>query len=91
MEKDEAQFNKTFLAYLAYYRKSEFKLSVDKVMSLAGTTLYHLGRTKGFKVTLPENVADHILRFENESIAQAGLLRSQRSHKRKSINGYSQF
>jgi hypothetical protein len=64
MNKDAAQYEKTLLAYLAYYRKSEFKRVIDKIVALDGTTLYHLGRKQGFKVKLPENVADHVIRFE---------------------------
>jgi hypothetical protein len=64
MNNDAGQFKKTLLAYLAYYRKSEFKLLLTKLVSLEGTTLYHLGRKQGFNVKLPENVADHIIRFE---------------------------
>jgi hypothetical protein len=61
IENDAAGFEKTLLAYLAYYRKSEFKLDLDKLLALDGTTLYHLGRKQGFKVQLPENVVDHVI------------------------------
>ena len=64
MDKDEKTFTETLLAYLAYYRKSEFKLDLDKLLAFDGTTLYHLGRKQGFKVHLPENVADHVIRFD---------------------------
>jgi len=64
MDRDEKAFFETLLAYLAYYRKSEFKLDLDKLLALEGTTLYHLGRKQGFKVPLPENVADHVIRFD---------------------------
>lgn len=60
---DAAQFEKALLAYLAYYRKSEFKRIVSKILSLDGTTLYHLGRKQGFTIKLPENVADHVIRL----------------------------
>ena len=63
LDSDAAQFEKTLLAYLAYYRKSEFKRVIDKVVALDGTTLYHLGRRQGFQVTLPETVADHIIQL----------------------------
>lgn len=58
------QFNRTLTTYLAYFRKSEFKQQLGKLVTLEGTTLYHLGRKQGFEVDLPENVADHILRLE---------------------------
>jgi hypothetical protein len=64
IDKDTALFEKSLLAYLTYYRKHEFKLIVDKVVSLEGTTLFHLGRRQGFNVALPENVADHVIQFE---------------------------
>ena len=64
IDNDAKQFEKTLLAYLTYYRKNEFKLHLTKLVSLEGTTLYHLGRKQGFNVTLPENVADHVIRFE---------------------------
>lgn len=63
LNNDAAQFEKTLLTYLVYYRKSEFKAVVNKILSFDGTTLYHLGRKQGFKVELPENVADHVIRF----------------------------
>ena len=63
LDSDAAQFEKTLLAYLAYYCKSEFKRVIDKVVALDGTTLYHLGRRLGFQVTLPESVADHIIQL----------------------------
>lgn len=63
IENDAAGFEKTLLAYLAYYRKSEFKLDVDKLLALDGTTLYHLGRKQGFNIELPENVAGHVIRL----------------------------
>ena len=61
---DAIQFEKALSAYLAYYRKQEFKRLVSKVVSFDGTILYHLGRKNGFEVSLPENVADHVIRFE---------------------------
>jgi len=64
MDNDSHQFEKTLLAYLSYYRKTEFKLILTKVVALDGMTLYHLGRRQGFNITLPENVADHVIRFE---------------------------
>ena len=64
LDNDSAQFEKTLLGYLAYYRKSEFKLELTKLVSLDGTTLYHLGRKQGFEVELPENVADHVIRLK---------------------------
>ncbi len=64
MNNDATAFEKTMLAYLAYYRKSEFKHELLKIVTLTGTTLYHLGRKQGFKVILPENIADHVIRFE---------------------------
>ena len=63
LDSDAAQFEKTLLAYLAYFRKSEFKRVIDKVVALDGTTLYHLGRRQGFQVTLPESVAAHIIQL----------------------------
>ena len=64
MDKDAKKFAETLLAYLAYYRKSEFKTELDKAIALDGTTLYHLGRKLGFKVELPEALAIHVVRFE---------------------------
>ena len=64
MDKDAKKFAETLLAYLAYYRKSEFKTELDKAIALDGTTLYHLGRKLGFKVELPEPIANHVVRFE---------------------------
>jgi hypothetical protein len=64
MDNDAAAFEKTLLAYLAYYRKSEFKRDPLKLLALEGTTLYHLGRKQGFNVTLPEKVADHVIRLD---------------------------
>ena len=63
IENDAAGFEKTLLAYLAYYRKREFKLDLDKLLALDGTTLYHLGRKQGLSVQLPENVVDHVIRL----------------------------
>ncbi len=63
LDNDGAQFKLTLLDYLAYYRKKEFKLHLSKLVSLEGTTLFHLGRRQGYKVELPEDVADHIIRF----------------------------
>lgn len=64
MDEDAKKFSETLLAYLAYYRKSEFKTELDKAIALDGTTLYHLGRKLGFKVELPEAVANHVVRFD---------------------------
>lgn len=64
LDNDPIQFEKTLLAYLAYYRKSEFKRIIGKVLSLEGTTLYHLGRKQGFNVELPEIAADHVIKFD---------------------------
>ena len=64
MKNNAAEFEKTLLAYLAYFRKSEFKRDPLKIFALDGTTLYHLGRKQGFRISLPENVADHVIRFE---------------------------
>jgi len=64
MINDSVQFEKTLLAYLAYYRKSEFKNELMKLVALDGTMLYHLGRKQGFNVKLPENVADHVIRLD---------------------------
>lgn len=64
IKNDAVEFEKTLLAYLAYYRKSEFKLQLTKLVSLDGTTLYHLGRKQGFRVELPENLADYVICFE---------------------------
>lgn len=64
LDNNGSQFEKTFLAYMAHYRRSEFKRVLDKVLALDGTTLYHLGRKQGFNIQLPENLADHIIRFE---------------------------
>lgn len=61
IEKDACEFEKTLLAYLAYYRKSEFKLNIHKLLTLDGTTLYHLGRKQGLNIQLPENVVDHVI------------------------------
>jgi hypothetical protein len=63
LDKDESAYRRALLAYLEYYRKSEFKLILDKVLALDGTTLYHLGRRLGFTVELPANVADHVIRL----------------------------
>ena len=64
MDEDAKKFSETLLAYLAYYRKSEFKTELDKAIALDGTTLYHLGRKLGFKVELPEAVTNHVVRFD---------------------------
>ena len=64
MDEDPKKFAETLLAYLAYYRKSEFKTELDKAIALDGTTLYHLGRKLGFKVELPEPIANYVVRFE---------------------------
>lgn len=37
---------------------------IDKAIALDGTTLYHLGRKVGLMVELPDNVANHVVRFE---------------------------
>jgi hypothetical protein len=74
IENDAVVFEETLLAYLAYYRKSEFRLDVDKVLALDGTTLYHLGRKQGFKVQLPEDVFDHVIHLNAEPVyCQQGL------------------
>ena len=64
IDNDVAGFEKTLLAYLTYYRKSEFKLDVDQLLALDGTTLYHLGRKQGFNLQLPEHVFDHVIQLE---------------------------
>ena len=64
LENDAAEFGKALFAYLAYYRKSEFKLNVDKLLALDGTTLYQIGRKLGFNIELPGNVADHVIRLQ---------------------------
>jgi hypothetical protein len=64
LDKDAAQFEEALLAYLAYYRKSEFKRDLDKLLALDGTTLYHLGRRQGFDIPLPENVVHHVICFD---------------------------
>lgn len=64
LDKNAKEFEKTFLAYMAFYRKSEFKLNLNKILAFDGTTLYHLGRKQGFKVELPENLADHVIRID---------------------------
>jgi hypothetical protein len=63
LDNDSVKFEESLLAYLVYYRKSEFKRIVDKVMSLDGTTLYHISRKQGFTVHLPEDLADHVIRL----------------------------
>lgn len=60
-ENDRDKYEKTLLAYLAFYRKSEFKLNLDKILAFDGTILYYLGRKQGFNVVLPANVTDHII------------------------------
>ena len=64
MSNNAAEYEITLLAYLAYFRKSEFKRDPLKIFAFDGTTLYHLGRKQGFNVLLPEKVADHVIRFE---------------------------
>lgn len=64
LDNDAVEFNSTLTAYLAYYRKREFKQRLGQLVTLEGTTLYHLGRKQGFEIELPENVADHVLRLE---------------------------
>lgn len=63
IDNDAVGFEETLLAYLAYYRKREFKLDLEKLLALDGTTLYHLGRKQGFDVQLPESVVDHVIRL----------------------------
>lgn len=63
LENNNAKFEKALMEYLAFYKKSEFKRIVDKVMSLDGTILYHLGRKQGFAVELPGILSDHIIQF----------------------------
>ena len=63
LNEDDAGFERALVAYLTYYRKSEFRLELDNVLALDGTILYHLGRKLGFKIELPENVADHVIRL----------------------------
>jgi hypothetical protein len=62
--KDGGQFEKAIIAYLAFFRKSEFKHELIKLLSLDGTTLYHLGRKQGFIVQLPPDLADCIIRLD---------------------------
>ena len=64
MDQHERKFADALLAYLAYYRKSEFKTELDKAIALDGTTLYHVGRKVGLTVQLPEGIAKHVVRFE---------------------------
>ncbi len=63
LDNDCTRFEQALLDYLTYYRKSEFKRIVGKIMSLEGTTLYHLGRKQGCDVNLPERMADHVIRL----------------------------
>ena len=58
------EFEKNLLAYLTYFRKSEFKRDPLKIFALDGSTLYHLGRKQGFQISLPESVADYVIQFE---------------------------
>jgi hypothetical protein len=64
LDNDAVMFKTTLLAYLAYYRRSEFKREVEKLLSLDGTTLYHLGRKQGLRVQLPEDLNNHVIQFE---------------------------
>jgi hypothetical protein len=63
LDNDCTRFEQALLDYLTYYRKNEFKRIVGKIMSLEGTTLYHLGRKQGCNVNVPESMADHIIRL----------------------------
>ena len=63
LKNDRAKFEPALLAYLAYYRKSEFKKVLGKVLALDGTMLFHVGLKHGFEVNLPEDVADHVIRL----------------------------
>lgn len=64
LDNDADQFNRALTAYLTYFRKSEFKQQLGKLVTLEGTTLYHLGRKQGFEMELPAEVADHVIRLE---------------------------
>lgn len=64
LDHDGIQFKQTLLEYLDYYRRNEFKLHLTKLVTLEGTTLYHLGRKQGFEIELPENMAGHVIRLE---------------------------
>jgi hypothetical protein len=54
LNNDAVEFESTLLAYLAYYRTSEFKRDLDKVLALDGATLCQLGRKQGFDIQPPE-------------------------------------
>ena len=63
LDNEEGSFENAFYQYLEFYRKREFKVELDKLVSLEGTTLYHIGRNRGFEIDLPANTADHIIRL----------------------------
>ena len=63
MEGDNAVFEKCLITYLVYYRQREFRLNLNKILALDGSTLYHLGLRQGFTLELPENLAVHVIRF----------------------------
>lgn len=64
LENNAVQFNRVFVEYLTYYRKSEFKHRLSKLVTFEGTILYHLGRKQGFEIILPDNISDHVIRMK---------------------------
>ena len=50
--------------YLEYFRKSEFKKELHKLLALDATVLYHRGLKMGFKIELPPIISDHIIRLD---------------------------
>jgi hypothetical protein len=64
LDNEPTEFQNRLSIYLSYYRKREFKLEFDKVLALDGSTLYHLGRKRSFDIRPPDEVAEHIIRFD---------------------------
>jgi hypothetical protein len=63
--RDAAQFQKSLESDLRYFRKSEFKkTSLDKLLSLDGTTLLNIGLHMGLAFSIPPEVEDHIIRLK---------------------------
>ena len=64
VSRDTSALNKTLLAYLKHYKKSEFpKQSMTKKVSIEGTFIVHWAEKEGIKVEVPSDFTDHIVRL----------------------------
>jgi hypothetical protein len=65
LARDVALFQKTLIAFLNYYKKSDFpNPDITKKISIFGTFFVHWAKKEGFVITIPPEFADHIVSFD---------------------------